>query len=531
MAPEAEIRIGICYFKLKEYDSAVLELSDPLIDDLPLRQYTEAKFILAHSFYRLREYTNAEKTFRKIIEKNPSSVLYREVQYDLGWTLFQQQKHEDAFMVFDQLAKSGKDTIAVNSSFWSAECKRYNGDEQWANSIFHEFLEKYPDNPLVSRVQLQIGITNFGQQNSFSEENLMDAINSEDRQVRAKAFTLLGELKLNQKYYKVAKENFEKALSIEDLPVEIESRAMLGLGVVLYYLDNYEEAINELNKLKLKTPLFEKDKVNFYLAESYFAKKDFANALKNYSLVDPENKELNAQLLYGKGYAYFNLKDYDNASYSFSDFVRKYKQNEEYADARLRLADCYYGLKKYSDAGKVYKEIFLSDKGKPNNDYAQYQYAQALYKSGNSDEAIHEFSNLQAQFPNSKYVAECQYVIGWIYFQKGNFDNAITNYKMLVQHYPRSLLVPITYNSIGNSYYNVSNYDSANIFYNKVLDEFPSSQYAFDALNGIKDSYIAEGNPDQAITLIDTYIAGNPASDFADQLFFRKGEIYYSLGN
>ena len=531
LAPEAEIRIGICYFKLKQYDNAVLELSDPLIEDLPSRQYTEAKFILGHSFYRLREYSNAENTFRKIIEKYPFSVLYREVQYDLGWSLFQQQKYEDAFQVFDQLAKSGDDSISVNSNFWSAECKRYSGDDQWANSIYDKFLEKFPESPLASRVKLQIGITNFNKPNRISEDNLMDALNSEDRLIRAKALTILGELKLEQKYYNVAKNNFEEALSIENLSGEIESRAMLGLGVSYYYLNNYNMAINKLNQLKFKSPQFEKDKVNFFLAESYFAQKDFTNALKNYNQVDTENKELNAQLLYGKGYSYFNLRDYDNAAYSFSDFLRRYKQNTDFADARLRLADCYYGLKRYAEAGKVYKEIFLSDNKQLNNDYAHYQYAQALFKSGNAEDAIHEFSNLQDQFPNSKYVAECQYVIGWIYFQKGDFSNAIDNYKILIERYPKSPIVPITYNSIGNSYYNKEKYDSANVFYNKVIDDFPASGFVFDAINGIKDSYIAQGKPDQAISLIDSYIAGNPLSDFDDQLFFKKGEIYYSLGN
>jgi TolA-binding protein len=236
-------------------------------------------------------------------------------------------------------------------------------------------------------------------------------------------------------------------------------------------------------------------------------------------------------LLYGKAYAYFNLKDYNNASFSFTDFLKKYKQDNKFTDARLRLADCYYGLKKYSEAGRVYKEIFLSDNARLNNDYTLYQYAQALYKSGNSNVAIEEFANLQSKFPESKYVAESQYVVGWIYFQRGNFSDAIRNYKILIEKYPKSLLVPVAYNSIGNSYFNVGKYDSANIFYNKVIDEYPTTGAVFDAINGIKDSYIANGKPDQASAFIDRFIAGNPKAGFNDQLFFKKCEIFYSLGN
>jgi TolA-binding protein len=531
LAPEAQVRIGICYFKLKDYDNSVLELSDPSIEELPEKQYEEAKFILANSFYRLKEFKDAENTFKNLIEKNPSTKFLRESNYGLAWCYFQQQKYEDAFNIFNTLANSSADSIAINSFFWSAESKRYDGKETEANLIYDEFLKKYPDSPLVSKVQLQIGITNFDLQKDYAEQNLNAALNSKDNFVKVKALTVLGELKLNQKYYNVAKNCFVEALSLSEAYPELYLRDLLGSGITSYYLNDYSEALVNLNKLQLKNAQFEKEKVNFYLAETYFAKKDFANAIKYYNKIEGTDKELLPQVLLGKGYTYFNLKDYNNASFCFLDFSRSYKNNPNFNSARLRLADSYYGMKKYSEAGRVYKEIFLSDDALLNNDYAHYQYAQALFKSGNVDEAIHEFSNLQTQFPNSKYLAESQYVIGWIYFQKGDFHSAISNYKILYGRYPSSPLVPKTYNSIGNSYFNIAKYDSAIIYYNKVLAEFPNSANAYDAIIGIKDSYIAAGKPDQAVSLIDTYIAGNPRTAFADQLYFKKGEIYFSLGN
>jgi TolA-binding protein len=531
LAPEAQVRIGICYFKLKDYDNAVLELSDPSIDELPQKQYDEAKFILANSFYRLKEYNDAQTTFNKLIEKNPSTYFLRESKYGLAWCSFQQQKYENAYGIFDNLSKSGNDSIAINSFFWSAECKRYYGKESEANLIYEEFLRRYPNSSLIPRVQLQLGIINFDEQKQYAEQNLNAALSSNDIYVKVKALTILGELKLNQKYFNVAKNCFLEALELSDVNPDLYLRDLLGSGVSSYYLKDYTETIATLNKLHLKNSQFESDKVNFYLAESYFSKNDFVNANKYYSKIDETNKELLPQLLLGRGYTYFNLKDYNNASFCFLDFSRNYKNNPNFNNVRLRLADSYYGMKKYAEAGRVYKEIFLSDDAKLNNDYAHYQYAQALYKSGNDQEAIQEFLNLQVQFPNSKYLAESQYVIGWIYFQKGNFDAAISNYQILYDKYPQSPLVPMTYNSIGNSYFNISRYDSAIVYYNKVLSDFPNSNYVFDAIMGIKDSYIAADKPDQAVSLIDTYIAGNPKTSFADQLYFKKAEIYYSLGN
>ncbi len=532
LAPDAQVRIGVCYFKLKEYDSTILELSDPLIGQLPEKQLFEAKYVLGHSFYRLKEYSNAEKTFKELVDKNPVSPLIKETRYALAWSYFQQAKYDDAYKIFNLLAKGGNDSVSVNSFFWSAECKRYSGKEGEANLIYENFLDQYPDNPISSKVKLQLGLSNFTKnKSSVSEETLLASANSGDLETKSKAYTLLGELKLEQKKYKDAKDNFENVVTLENIPTDIRNRSLLGLSIAEYYLNEYDSAIKNLKSLILKSPKFESDKVNFYLAESYFANKEFPNSIKYYNLIKTSDDELNSQVLYGKGYAYFNAKDYNNASFCFADFVKAYKSNANFQDARLRLADCYFGLKKYSDAGRIYKEIYSADNKRLSNDYASYQYAQALYKSGNTQDAINEFNNLQKKFPNSKYVAESQYIIGWIYFQKSEFNNAINSFRILVDRYSKSPLVPVTFNSIGNSFFNLAEYDSAIYYYNLVLENYSTSNQVFDAINGLKDTYIAEDEPDMAISLIDNFISQNPNISFADQIFFKKGDIYYSLRN
>ncbi|MGE5458117.1 MAG: tetratricopeptide repeat protein, partial [Methanococcaceae archaeon] len=532
LAPSAQIRIGLCYFELKAYDNAVLELNDPLITGLPEEQQMEAKYILANSYYRLKEFKEAETSFRDVIKQGAKASLNRPARYGLGWVNFQQGKFDEAFKVFSSLSRTGNDTIAVNSLFWSAEAKRYDGNEKEATVIYEDFLNSYPDNKLATRVKYEMGVVSFSENNSAaSEELLLASTQSGDISVRGKAFTVLGELKLNKKDFKAAKENFGKALSETELKPELKNRADLGLAVSEYYLNEYDDAVRRLNDIVRRAGNFEKNKVRFYLAECYFAQKEYSKALKNYNDIDSDSKEFAGQVSYGKGYAYYNLKDFKNASYYLADFVKKNRNSTFYQDARLRLADSYYGEKKFADASRIYKEVFLSGNPDFSGDYAYYQYAQALYKAGNANEAIKEFAQLQEKFPDSKYVAESQYVIGWIMFQKGNFKDAITNYNHLIYKYPSSPVVPVAYNSIGNSYFNLGKYDSAIVYYEKVLSGYSQSSNAFDAISGINDAYMAEGRPEEAIGVIDKYMGENRGAGYADQILFKKGEIYYSTRN
>ncbi|MDP2366132.1 MAG: tetratricopeptide repeat protein, partial [Ignavibacteria bacterium] len=183
----------------------------------------------------------------------------------------------------------------------------------------------------------------------------------------------------------------------------------------------------------------------------------------------------------------------------------------------------------YSAASKVYQELFTADAKQSTNPYARYQYAQALYKSGKTNEAIDEFKSIQENFPTSEYGEVSLYTIGWIYFQKKEYIQSIVQYNTVISKYPKTKLEPIIYYSIGDAQFNMEKYDSAIVNYEKVLSQFPSSPYVFDAVNGIQYSFVAKGNPDKAVTFLGEFVSKNPGLSYSDQLLFKKGEIYYSL--
>ena len=524
----ARIRIGMCYFKLKDYQSSIIELNNPVLSGLPADLYSESLYLLANSYYRVQEYAKAEITYKEIIQNYPSASIVREVRYGLAWTYFQLKKYNDAFGIFDSLSYD-KDSLAVKSFYWKGESKRYAGQELDALDIYFEFLKRFPDSKLSEGVQYQMGILYFNSKKyDLAEKYLNTAINSYDNSVKARAFTILGEISLQKKDSPAAKGYFNNALNIPNIEVELQNRSLLGLGVVCYYLNQYQDAVGRLTEIDNKDPNFEKDKLNFYIAENLFALGNYEQAVLRYNNVDQRNNQFGGQALYGKAYCLFNLKQYDHAAEIFSEFIKKLSFDEKIKDAKLRLADCYYGSKNYSAASLIYKDLFNSGKTGLDNPFTYYQYAQSLFKGGDANQAIVEFRNLQQKFPGSPYADKSLYLIGWINFQQNNYKGAITEYSNVLQVYPSTSLRPAIYYSIGDTYYNMEQYDSAIVNYQRVLSEFPSSNYVFDAVNGIQYAYIAQGKPEKAVSLINDFVSKNPNSNFSDKLFFKKGEIYYS---
>jgi TolA-binding protein len=528
LANSARIRIGVCYFKLKDYQSSIIELNNPILSGLPTDLYSESLYLLANSYYRAQEYTKAEKTYNEIIEKFPEAPLIREINYGLAWTYFQQKKYNDAYNIFDSLSVD-KDSLAVKSFYWKGESKRYAGQESEALDIYFEYLKRFPESKLFNDVQYQMGVIYFNSRNfDLAEKYLNTASTSYDNSIEARAFTMLGEIYIQKKEYQTAQEYFDNALRTPNIEVDLKNRSLLGLGAADYYLKQYKDAVAALTEIDTKEPNFEKDKLNFYLAENLYALGKYDPALERYNKVDPGNKIFSSQALYGKAYCLLNQKKYEPASESFSEFVKKYPADKKLKDAKLRLADCYYANKNYQAASIIYKDIFNSGKTELDDPFTYFQYAQSLYKGGSPDQAINELRNLQQKFPESLFADKSLYLIGWINFQQNNYKGAITEYRNLTSVYPNSPLRPLIYYSIGDTYYNLADYDSAIVNYQRVLSEFPSSNYVFDAINGIQYAYITEGKQEKAVLLINDFVQKNPNSNFADKLSFKKGEIYYS---
>src|SRR5690606_18496737 len=229
------------------------------------------------------------------------------------------------------------------------------------------------------------------------------------------------------------------SLSLHDaLPISekfVFHRALLGIGIAEYHLNDNKSSLKHLNQLDNSDPTFEVQKLNFFIAENHFALNNYNEALNRYNFATGDDNQIELQTVYGKAYCYFNSGDYENAAIQFLDFTKKYKNDKRFSDAKLRLADSYFGSKNYSAASKIYEELFTADSRLSINPYARYQYAQALYKSGKTTEAINEFRNIQEKFPTSEYAEVSLYTIGWIYFQQKNYSQSIAQYNNVITKY------------------------------------------------------------------------------------------------
>ncbi|PJA98131.1 MAG: hypothetical protein CO128_08830 [Ignavibacteriales bacterium CG_4_9_14_3_um_filter_30_11] len=531
LVPYAQKQIGVSYYYLQDYQSSILELNNPLINESDVTEKIQNLYLLANSNFRAKNFTTSEKIYTQIISDFPTTPLVRDAKLGLAWSYFQQKKYDKAYNAFNSI-ENKRDNISEEASFWSAEAKRYLGNYRSAIDNYKSFLTNYPNSKSVSNAIYKLGIIYYSDKDYVhTKEYLSNERLKSDNRYLAQSYVVLGQIMLNENNFRDAEKYFRNSKNLNIKDQNINNNADLGLAVSLFQQNRNEESLTNLKNINNSFPEFEKNKVLFYIAENNYSLKKYSEAITNYKRIDLTDNELNNLTLYGLGYSYFNLKDFENSSYYLNEFINKYPNDKNIIEAKLSLADSYYGNKDFISSSNIYNEILKEISNSKKADYILYQYAQALYNSGKSEQAVKEFKNLQSKYPNSKYADKSLYVIGWISFQKNNYKDAIENYNIVLQKYPSTSLAPIVYYSIGDAYFNLAQYDSAIATYQKVMIKYPRSQSVFDAVNGIQYCYVAQNKIDEAANFLEEFVNQNPGLNFSDKISYKIGDLYYGLAD
>ena len=107
-------------------------------------------------------------------------------------------------------------------------------------------------------------------------------------------------------------------------------------------------------------------------------------------------------------------------------------------------------VENYAEAEVLLSKFIERHVKDPRADIALQALARVLMNQKKNDEAIARYETLLRQFPDSRYCAQAQFMIGYIHDQAGAYDQARAAYQKVVDHYPDSELVDDARISIKN---------------------------------------------------------------------------------
>jgi len=234
--------------------------------------------------------------------------------------------------------------------------------------------------------------------------------------------------------------NTQKAIA--DLQIAAQSNYYSGkvpylLAAMYYQQGSYEELISYVEpKLTSGQSLDRKEMIHLYLAEAYFAKKNFAKAAENYdAFVNARKGELTREQVYKGGIAQFEIQNYQRAA----DYLKvSASSSDELGQASsYYLGHAYLKLDNFQFASTSFKAAANSDFNKEIQEEAIFNYAKSNLQKGSFQAGISGLDEYIETYPSGKYRSEAETLLSEALINTSDYLRAIEQMDKISNKSPR----------------------------------------------------------------------------------------------
>jgi TolA-binding protein len=206
----------------------------------------------------------------------------------------------------------------------------------------------------------------------------------------------------------------------------------------------------------------------------------------------PEYKNSN----YNIAYAYFKLKEYEQAGNFFENQIEKVKDDKvRLNDSYLRMADCRFVTSKYTEALEAYNKVV--ELKSVDADYAYFQKAICYGFVSKNEKKIEELNTFLKLYQKSEYRDDAFFELGNTYVAENKKDLAIDTYDRLNTEFKKGSYTSRAILRQGLIYYNSDKDQQALTKFKKVAADFPKTPEALEAVATARLIYVDNGKVDE----------------------------------
>ena len=461
--------IGESYFNLKQYDKAIPYLS--AYKGKKGKWNNTDYYILGYAYYQQKDYENAIAQFNRIIDGK--DMVAQNAYYHLGESYLKTDKKQQALNAFKNASEMAFDLKIQEDAYLNYAKLSYEIGNSYQSipSVLSGFLEKYPANPNKETIE-----------------------------------TLLISSYITSKNYREALVLLEKNKSFANK--QAYQKVTFYRGLELYTDGNYQEALSMFKKsiAEPRDPKFTA-RATFWKGETEFVLDNFNESLLSFKQfkgsAEAKNTPEFKNIDYNIAYAYFKLKEYDQAITGFQSFIDGSKDDKvRLNDAYLRLGDSHFVSTKYWPAMEAYNKV-IESRG-VDADYAGFQKAMSYGFVARNEKKIEDLNKFIQAFPKSQYRDDALFELGNTYVAESQTDLAVQTYDKLITQYKGGSYTAKAILRQGLVYYNSDKPEQALVKLKKVAAEFPNTQEALQAVSTARLIYVDNGRVDEYATWVKT---------------------------
>ncbi|REG87568.1 tetratricopeptide repeat protein [Winogradskyella sediminis] len=464
-------------YNLSNYNDALIGFKqfNGFSESSGLSENENLNYNLAYTYFKLKDYTNASLYFEKFISQKPNDKLRQNDAYlRLADGYFVSSNYNDAIEAYNKAIQINEIETDY-AAFQKAMSQGYLGKGSEKIAELKSFINTYPKSALRDDAMYELANSYVKSNDTDKAMQMYDRLNSE---YKASAFTSKALLRQGLVYYndndntraltkfkKVATDfpgsgeavqavstvrliyidlgrveeyaNWVRTLDyVEVSDVELDNTTYLAAEKP--YLDNEtDKAIRQFNKYLNQFPNgIHSLKAHFYVAQLYYKKDLYDNALPHYkAVVESPKSEYTEQAVVKLSEIYLSNSNWEKAVPVLQrlEIEADYPQNVIYAQSNLMNA--YYQTEDYvkaeSYAEKVLSNAKLDNKVKSD---AKLTIARSAIKTGNESKAKTAYEEVE-KIATGSVAAEALFYNGYFKNKEGAYEVSNETIQKLVKDY------------------------------------------------------------------------------------------------
>lgn len=487
------------------------------------------RFRYGQSLFRTGAYTDAITQLKSLAGGKDTTAQY--AAYTLGVSYLQTQNPTYALNAFDQAGRlSFNQTIQEEARFNHAKLQLDQNNGADAVKELTAFLKQYPDSKFENEANELVGEAYFASNNYPAAIAYIEGLKRRTPKINATYQRLTynqGVNDFNAERYPQAVANLDKSLKF---PVDnaLQQAAQFWKAEAYSAGKQYDTAI-PLYASVAKSGSAYATKSLYGLGYAHYNKKDYTSALPYFrdfvsrgASADDAAQVQDATIRLAD--SYFAAKQYENALRSYDQAIAQNAPDKDYASYQKAVILSYVG--RDAEAKAQFDQV---QRQYPNSrfvDEALFQKANVDFEKGAYQVAIQEFTKLIQDKPNSSLIPAALLKRAIAYGNVQQYDPAVADYKRILDNYGDSEQAQSALLGIQNTLNDAGRPEE----FSQVLGQYKKSNPGSTDVERVqfenaKDIY-ANGKYDQAIQSLQTFMQDYPNSPNTNEARYYVAESY-----
>ncbi|MEZ4695268.1 MAG: tetratricopeptide repeat protein [Rhodothermales bacterium] len=481
--------------------------------------------------------------FQEVVTRWPNGPTTEYALFELGMALYEARDWEAAGAAFASLVDRYPSSEHVGEALtYRANCFIAIGDLDNAFVTFDRAISQSASDPAVhSEIVFQKAWLQYRNASYDAAAKAFLKLYEDDESAVWQAQSLFWAA---ESYYQLR--NYDRARTLflrylGDFPGGDQADAAhYALGWTYFKQSDYGPAVREftsfLNSYKETNEFVPyRDDARLRLADSYFAMKQYSDAIRNYRAAADNGDDY---ALYQIGQAYKNANEYSSSLAAFRNLLSEFRDSPFREEAQYSIGEIHFQNQDFDAAVNAYRELIKTAPRDPLAAKAQYGIGDALFNAGRLDEAIHAYeavlrdyprsvfagdaaSSLQFAFaaldddakaeafvdsfavanPDSPLVDELRFKQAEVKFQSGRTDAALADFQRFVRTARNEQLLPEAYYYLGTIYYDRDQLAEAQSYLRQIVMGNAAHPRKAAATQTLGEIYLKENRPAEALAL------------------------------